>query len=68
MDYLVHKKLIVFFVKAEKKTINKQQSVCQNYYNQYNHTMDIASILCGIGFMLFMGYLINKLNKDNQGY
>jgi len=30
--------------------------------------MDIASILCGIGFMLFMGYLINKLNKDNQGY
>lgn len=30
--------------------------------------MDVASILCGVGFMLFMGYLISKLNKNNQGY
>jgi hypothetical protein len=30
--------------------------------------MDLASILCGVGFILFMGYLINRLNKDNQGY
>jgi hypothetical protein len=30
--------------------------------------MDLASILCGVAFMLFMGYLINKLNKDDQGY
>lgn len=28
--------------------------------------MDIASILCGIGFMLFIGYIINKLNKDDH--
>jgi len=30
--------------------------------------MDLASILCGVAFMLFIGYLINKLNKNDQGY
>jgi hypothetical protein len=30
--------------------------------------MDLASILCGVAFMLFMGYLINKLNDNEQGY
>lgn len=30
--------------------------------------MDLASILCGVAFMLFMGYLISKLNKNDQGY
>ena len=27
--------------------------------------MDLASILCGVAFVLFMGYLIHKLNKDD---
>jgi len=26
--------------------------------------MDLASILCGIGFMMFMSYLIKKLYDD----
>ena len=30
--------------------------------------MDVASILCGVAFMVFMGYLINKLNNNDQGY
>jgi hypothetical protein len=30
--------------------------------------MDLVSILCGVAFILFMGFLINKLNKDDQGY
>lgn len=30
--------------------------------------MDVASILFGVAFMLFMGYLINKLNDNDQGY
>ncbi len=27
--------------------------------------MDLASILWGVAFVLFMGYLIHKLNKDD---
>ena len=28
--------------------------------------MDVASILCGVGFILFMGYLIRKLKWLNK--
>jgi len=57
--------MIVFFSKPGKENQLNNDNLSNLHYTI---KMDITSILCGIGFCLFMGYLINRLNKQNQGY